>query len=464
MRARGQNGAEVVRKHETAIAFAILIPLALFLGTVFMHTPRPQADALRYITYAVNMHDHGVFSLAPIDTTTTPTPQSGHAPLYPVWLAAFAALDGAFRDSLVCVVTNSATQAPCPLDFSLIITAQLALAGIFLGCVWVMARRLSGNPWIAWLAALCALAARNPLQYGHQLLTEALLVPLLGLFLACITIAYQARRPRWMLAAGTALALATLTRPAYAYLFYAMTAVMAVAAAVRWRRSLFLGCMLFAVAYGCVVAPWLVRNKLQFDRLALTTGYDGDILAQRVAYNRMSWTEAGVAFLYWFPDIGDNLAAALFPRRYYKKLDWVNGSYYTSVAPTVYETARREAGGPDKIVDYLLRTEILAHPAKHVIVSLPLAFRAVFIAKYWGIIGLICFIVLVIRQTRKGDYALLLLSLPIWYMVAFHAFVSISIPRYNLALIPFYAYAMACVLFAIGCKALSLLPRRAAET
>lgn len=459
-----QIGAEAVRKHETAIAFAILIAVALFIGLGFMTSPRPRADAIRYIDYAVNLHDHGVFSREPVGGDARPPPGSGHAPLYPTWLAVFAGLDAGFRDTLVCLARNGGGTAPCPLDLRGIVAAQLALAGVFLGCVWSIAQRLSGSSLIAWLAAFCALLARNPLQYANYLLTEALQLPLLGLFLLFLTIAYQERRSRWMLAAGAALGLAALTRPAYAYLFYAMTAALAVAAAVCWRRALLVSTALFALAYGGIVGPWMLRNLAVADRFALTTGYDGDILAQRAAYNRMNWREFGLAFLLWFPDIGDNMAKLAAPKKEFIRLTWDPGSYYESVAPEIYRNALAKAGDPEAVVGYLIRTEILGNPAKHTLVSLPLAFRAVFISKYWGVAGLICFIVLVFRQIRRRDHTLLMLSLPVWFMVAFHAFVSVSIPRYNLALIPFYAYAMAWALRAAGCYAWPFLRRRAPVT
>lgn len=444
-----QIGAGGASARETAIAFAILIAAALFLGSVFMQPPRPHSDAIHYITYALNLERHETFSLSPIDGAAI-EPASSHAPLYPAWVATFAALDGSVRDSLACIVRNNASQAPCALDLRSIVTAQLVLAGVFLGCVWVFARRLSGSVLIAWLAVLCALLARSPLRYANSLLTEALLVPILGVFAVCLLIAYQDRRPGWLAAAGAVLGLAALTRPAYAYLLYAMTAALAAVAVIRWRRALLLGCVLFAVAYGIVVSPWLLRNKTQFGRLALTTGYDGNILAQRVAYNRMGWGEMGVAFIYWFPDVGDHLAAALFPRRYYTKLTWDPGSYYATDARAIIAQVEEEAPNGDAQVPLLVRTEVLAHPIKHTVVSLPLAFRGIYISKYWGVVGLACFVWLVIRQLRANDYTFLLLSLPFWFMVIFHAFVSVSIPRYNLALIPFYAYAMAWAVYAIG--------------
>lgn len=420
----------------------------------------PHSDAIRYITYALNLHDHAVFSLVDAGSANPPRASSAHSPLYPMWIATFMQIDPALTDSLRCAARKNGNAAECPHAFRTIAAAQLVLAGVFLGCVWLFARRLSGNDLFAWVATLCALLARNPLQYANQFLTEALLVPLLGLFILFLTIAYQDRNPRWMLAAGAALGLAALTRPAYAYLFLAMTAVLAIVAAIRWARPLFVACILMALAYGAVVVPWMIRNKALDDRFALTTGYAGDILSQRVAYNRMTWPEWGVSFVFWLPDFGDTLAQNLFAKPSYDKLGWDEGSYYATVAPALYKTFLSQVSSPDEMVGHILRTEILAQPVKHALVSLPLALRAVFVAKYWGIVGLACFLALAVHLLRRRDYTILLLSLPIWFMVGFHALVSVSIPRYNLALIPFYAYAMAWVLYATGCRVSGILRQR----
>lgn len=455
-----QERAEPRARRQSALAFAILIAVSLVIGLVFMTPKYPKSDAVRYITYALNLHDHGIFGLSTGLTAEAPAPSSVHAPLYPMWIAAFLRLDTGLYDSLACAAATNRTQTDCPHDFRTIAAAQLVLAGIFLGCIWLFARRLSGSDGVAWIAALCGLLARNPVQYANQFLTEALLVPLLGLFILFLTIAYQDRKPSWMLAAGAALGLAALTRPAYAYLFFAMTCGLSTLALFKWRRRLLMGCILFAVAYGAIVMPWMVRTKTLTDKFALTTGYAGDILSQRIAYNRMSWPEWGVSFIFWFPDFGDELARTLFSKPHYDKLGWGDGSYYATVAPDLYKKITRRVSGPDEIVPYIIKNEIAAHPLKHALVSLPLALRAIFISKYWGIVGLICFLMLAVHQTRKRQYTFLLLSVPIWFMVAFHALVSVSIPRYNLALIPFYAYAMAWVLTAAGGQVLSILQRR----
>ncbi|MCG8546392.1 MAG: hypothetical protein MJE12_19510, partial [Alphaproteobacteria bacterium] len=254
----------------------------------------------------------------------------------------------------------------------------------------------------------------------------------------------------WLLAAGLTLGLATLTRPGYEYLFYAVAIVLAVLA-IRFRtRTAAASVVLFAVAFAVTVAPWMLRNKQHFGTLALTSQYGGAILAQRIAYNRMSWPEIASAFVHWFPDFGQKISGALIAPRHYKKLTMGPAGYYQKDGPEVMREAHANAGGPDAVVPYLIRTGIVEQPVKHVFVSAALAWRAIFISKYWGIAGFICFIAVVIHGARRGEYGLLIASLPVWFMVAFHAFATVSINRYNLPLIPIYATAMAIAVVGIG--------------
>ena len=199
-------------------------------------------------------------------------PAAGNAntPLYPAWIAAWMALDTGFRDSLLCIIQDRTNRAPCPMDFGLFVTAQLLLAAVTICTVWLLAKRLTGSMLIAWLAAGFALLAKAPYVYANQFLTEALLLPLFSLLILFLVLAYQDRRPAWLLAAGVALALATLTRPGYVYLFYAMTLLLIVLALWRRRKPAILSLVLFLVGFTAVVTPWMLRNERQFGTLALT--------------------------------------------------------------------------------------------------------------------------------------------------------------------------------------------------
>ena len=107
--------------------------------------------------------------------------------------------------------------------------------------------------------------------------------------------------------------------------------------------------------------------------------------------------------------------------------------------------ALRQSGGQTARLGYLIETEILGHPVRHALVSLPLAWRGMFIGKrfWWGIAGWLLALWLFVRDLRRRDWAYPLLCLPAGFLVAFHAAVSISEMRYHATLVPVLAYALA---------------------
>ncbi|MCG8547305.1 MAG: glycosyltransferase family 39 protein, partial [Alphaproteobacteria bacterium] len=334
----------------TALSFFVLAGLTILVGLLFFHPPRPSADALRYIDYAVNLHLHGAFGLSKGVLSTAAAPGNQNTPLYPAWIAAMMTLDPGLRESLLCIVQDRTQRAACPMHFGWFVSAQLLFASITVFAVWLLARRLTRSLLIAWIAAGFAILAEAPYGYANQFLTEAVLLPLFSLFILFLVLAYQDRKPAWLLAAGLTLGLATLTRPGYEYLFYAVAIVLAVLA-IRFRtKTAAASVVLFAVAFAVTVAPWMLRNKQHFDSLALTSKYGGAILAQRIAFNRMSWPEVATAFVHWFPDFGQKISGALIAPRHYRKLTMGPAGYYQKDGPEVMREAHANAGGPDAVV------------------------------------------------------------------------------------------------------------------
>jgi len=126
-------------------------------------------------------------------------------------------------------------------------------------------------------------------------------------------------------------------------------------------------------------------------------------------------------------------------------LGWDRVSYYRSVAKETYRAARRRAGSDDGVLGDLIINGVLRDPVKHAAVSMALAWRGLFIAKYWGVAGFAAFIFAAVHTLRRRNRPLVLTSLPAWFMVAAHAGASVSIARYNLPLMSVFGLAMAYV-------------------
>lgn len=407
-----------------------------------------QSDDARYISYAVSLHYHGVFGLAKPDfRQTVSTPGNANAPVYPMFITAVMALDPAFAADVACAVERGEGN-DCPQRFGVFFTLQALLSALSVLFIFLLAHRLSRCNGVAWGAAILALLSGVFVEFTYIFMTEIIIMPLFcALLWGCSYCIGGQKKWYFFVLLGTLLALLTLVRPSYLYLFYGFGAFFILCSLVRGDRRYLWFLSLVVCAFVVVVSPWMLRNKIQLDDWSLTAGgYAEAILIQRVHYNQMTWPEVAVAMIYWLPDFGDTVSKKIFPEPLYQKLGWGEGSYYALQYEQDMIRLSEELGGRDKILPYLITHEMMS--LKHIAVSIPLAMRGVFVSKYWGLLGLFAFLYCCYLSWRRGDYRLLLLGLPVLYMVAFHAGLSVSIPRYNLPLVALYAVCLA--LCAVG--------------
>ena len=400
-----------------------------------------QGDDLRYMSYAVSLDKYGVFGLLEGEADIEPPSGNANAPLYPALLWAGMMLDQDFTNSLTCLV-DVETRSGCDEHFETFFVIQVFLGVVSLFLIYLLAVQLSRDRIIGWIAAVLAFGSGIFTEFAYLFMTEILIFPVFaGLLITCLKF-YESKKLFWAVGIGILLAVLTLIRPSYLYLFYGFVLFFVVLAFLRRDKALFFQFVILVMSFILIVSPWALRNKINFNSFALTTGdYAEAVLVQRVNYNQMTWPEVGVAMIYWLPDFGDSLAGKIFPEQLYEKLGWGPGTYYAQHYGQHIKELSEDLGGKDKILGHLIKHEVLTF--KHIVVSIPLALRGTFIAKYWGLVGFIAFIALLIGSLRNRDFKILILSLPLLYMVAFHAGLSVSIPRYNLPLITLYALSMA---------------------
>ncbi len=448
-----------LRKFELPL-FAILFSVLLWTGLERSDRPYDfEGDDLRYISYAVAMQEHGIFGLQSHDIDKAPQAGNANAPLYPVMIATIMMADAKFYKSMVCV-TKSDDISNCPQEFDKFYMVQVFLGLLTLYFIYLIALQLSKNRIVGWLAAILAFASGILQEFAAIFMTEILILPAFcALLLFCLRY-YNERKWPWLVAIAAALAFLTLTRPSYLYLFDGFVIFFGAVAMSQYKKETLINLAVIVAAFALFVAPWSLRNKAEIGTYSLTSGGYGEaILVQRINYNQMGWDEVGAAMIYWLPDFGDSLAAKIFPEPSYEKLGWDDRSYYAQGYGKQVEKLEKELGSKSAILPHLVKTEILT--PKHVAVSIPLAIRGTFIAKYWGLVGFIAFLALLLRTWRSQSYGYALMALPLFYMVAFHAGLSVSIPRYNLPLMALYAPAMAIYLYLFVIKLFGLENGRA---
>ncbi len=466
MRARGGHAAGrdkagragAALGHGLAPFLAALVVIGLQVWTKPLKAP--QEDEFRYLATMTALVESGVHGDRAADAERgerAPPPGRSGAPAYPMFATLMARLDSGLAAIIRCYGRPGWERRSCPErgSFASLVAVQTVLAALSAVLVFWLARTLSGSILVAWLAMVITLAAGELGYYARTYLTENMSLLAMHGFLAFAAAGIVAERGRargWLLAgAGVLLALAALSRPAYLYLFPVMVVLLPAALAWSGRargQAAWIATAVFCLAFLASLAPWALRNLALFGDPALTRGYAGSILVQRVAYNMMSWAEWAVAFIYWLPDFGDRLAALLFAPELYERLGWQHPqNYYLVGNGPFFAEALRAAGGQDRLFAHVLETYVLGDLLKHVMVTIPLSLRGLWAGKYLALAGVALLWPVGRDLARRGRLAPFLVALlaPL-FMVGFHGFVSVSIPRYNLAMIALFAFVLAYAL------------------
>ncbi len=230
-----------------AVAWAVLAFTLLVRGGVLLALNGAfHADPDGYRALANNVVEYGVFGASRRPTAYRP-------PLYPLLLVPCEALDHEARSRIALGLLHVS------------LGAVTALATLWLGRRWGLGR---------WSALAAALTACDPilLHQSTLVMTETLAAALVCAALAALTWTEARPGAKRAALAGLALGLAALCRPT----FLAWAALVALAWAVLrgGRRRLTVPAVLL-VSLGVVLAPWILRNLLQFGRPIATTTHGG---------------------------------------------------------------------------------------------------------------------------------------------------------------------------------------------
>ena len=283
--------------------------------------------------------------------------------------------------------------------------------------------------------------------YGGVFLTENIFLQLFGGASLCLVLAIRRHSLCAYAAVGILIALAALTRPSGQYALFAVVAGLFVAGCFQlWRfrvAKLLMGMLIVACAYTATISPWLWRNYTEFGRPFLAEGYASFILVERIAYNEMTWREFGVSFLYWLPWPGEDLAKKLFDEADYRRLSFdAPDSFYVLGVGKGKQELRNRFKSESERMHHLVHEKILGDAVKHSLVTFALAYRGIWIVKYWTLFAVPVLLYLLYAGLFRGrDRDLLVFSLPALFMLGLHAFVSVNVHRYNIILMPSMALA-----------------------
>lgn len=444
-----------------AIASILIIASQLFNQTFEL----PKSDALAYLSIALDVHNTGIFTDGTYKTVAEKIGPYGEgmffSPLYPFLLSIIMGLDNDFYQMSQCLINNISVPQSCEIHINGLVIAQGLVAAVSLMLIWLSALVITGRKDIAWLAMILASLAECYSYYSSLVLNENLVFPLFSLFSLLLVLGLKKRNWQIMLLAGFSLGLAALARPSYPYVAYGCCLVIVISIAFMALRRNFKGYKIPALlailiaGYAVTISPWIIRNGQAFGEYTISEGYAPFILVQRVAYNEMTNKELAVSFVYGLPDFGDVLAKKYFLEEDYKRFRYDEPSGFFMQGNGEFKAAAiHEAGGKDKLLDHLLKNEIIDNIGKHIVVTFSLVWSGMWVSKYWGLIAIPLFFVGLVGTTYRKNYSLLVYSLPAWFMLGFNAFTSVNVVRYNLILVPCLAIGVAIVLLFLYDKAM----------
>ena len=190
-----------------------------------------------------------------------------------------------------------------------------------------------------------------------------------------------------------------------------------------------------------------------FDSLAIVDGHGSHVIIVHVSYNDMTWREWAAAWFFWLPDFGDRLGPALFGAETVERLRWIGKDSFYTVGNGPLSTALKAevAAAAEPVLPYVLKTYVFGDLLNHVRVTLVMAWRGLWIGNYFGLVGHMLAVFGVWHLYRSGRLPVLLcIAVPAAFMTGLHAFVSVSIPRYNLIQLPYLAVLSAIVMAHLG--------------
>lgn len=438
-----------------AALLILVISVAHFFST---ELDPPERDQARYLDYTHSLIAHGTFGLGCGNYDVAPSPGNANAPLYPLLLSTATVFDSGLEAKLYCSLQAQGRRSDCLIgtgieadrtlelpdacggeDFSSISLLHHALFALSLFGIYLVAREIFDRSSLHWLTLLAALASGIFSKYVDRVLTENLLLTLFIYLQYVLAIYFKSKGYGSIALVGVLFGLLTLTRPEYPYLAILGFVVLLGLGLVRQGKYAIHGVILI-VAFSISISPWLIRNQSQFDSWAISAGNYGEIiLAHRIAYNDMDAKHWLSAFVYFLPDFGDSVTERVFPESWYwRERDELAGSYQ-NLADQLVTLSVQES----RDVSQMLREDVIGDLPKHVITTIPLSWRGVFIAKYWGLFAFFAYLFFQYREIRAGRWTLAFIALPVWILVGLHGAISINIPRYNLPLISIYALSLA---------------------
>ncbi len=291
------------------------------------------------------------------------------------------------------------------------------------------------------------------MESTHWYLTENLAALLLLLASIFLYNAVKHGRTRDYIFLGFLLGILTLTRGIFQFVWLPISVFLLLSnIKTTSMKKTITAIFLFIFVYFAVITPWMTRNYFHFDRFYITER-GGCVLMQRSNYNTMTTKEYFAFFLYWTPSkYAKKLCSELFEEDEISRLIGKNPNGFKGSARRLRSDLIEEYGNEteaDKVLLYIALGKIASHPFRHLLVSIPIAWRRIFIeqnlypgmsrfnlAPIMSIVLFFCYFCFIIKSMIRREWDFLALVFPSAYLFGMHVLLTHNNYRYNEPLIP----------------------------
>lgn len=421
----------------------------VWMGTLKQAQHPDYADARQYVGIAVNLAKFGTVSENINATQDTITPSISREPGYPLLLSQILKLDGSISQITGdCLIDKGCGLEPYVLgkwtNRILIVAAGFAM--------FFAIRGITSSPFAAVMGGMHIWLNHQAHKNHDYMISDPLALFLSSLLVMAIVWAWKKQNPLAWIFPGATFVWLAFTKAIYIYFLPVALIVgllLVILSKSAWRSSL-TKLAVFSIIATTPIALWMDRNHDITGRYQFTDSRGGIALSTRVVFNDMDLVDYLAAFTYWTRGAGDGWAEDLFPAEVVKPFGWYEeDGYYLRgqlgfgkhVNEIVATEGLSSVEASDK-AEQELKDAILSHPIKHIVTTLPLIYRGIWIDEF-AVITFPAFIALLVYALRRRQALLIAVLLPSLFSLVFYAAFSLNLARYQMTALPGFAIAFA---------------------
>ncbi|WP_336080543.1 hypothetical protein [Thalassospira sp. CH_XMU1448-2] len=421
----------------------------IWMGTLKQAQHPDYADAKQYIGIAVNLAKFGTVSENINATADTIAPAISREPGYPLLLAQVLKLDG----SIEKITGDCLNEQGCGIEPYILAKWTNRLLIVAAGFVMFFAvRGITGSPFAAIMGGMHIWLNHQAHKNHDYVISDPLALFLASLLVFSIVWAWKRKNPLFWIFPGLTFVWLAFTKAIYIYFIpiaLLFGFVFVISSRNQWKSSL-AKLVIFAIVVTIPIGMWMERNHDITGRYQFTDNRGGIALSTRVVFNDMGLIDGFAALTYWTRGAGDGWAEKLFPAEVVQPFSWYDeDGYYLrgqlgfgKRIDEIIATTNLASQEATQLAEKELKDAILSRPAKHIVTTLPLIYRGIWIDEF-AVITFPAFLILLISTIRRRQGLLIAALLPSLFSLVFYAAFSLNLARYQMTALPGFAIAFA---------------------